>query len=52
MAQACDQWLETDHGKLLAELPMDPARAVEGWRKRLKMAYLAGYLDGRKRDNT
>lgn len=49
MEQAADQWLETAHAKVLAEVPyIGPQVAV--LRKRLREAYLAGYQDGRKRD--
>lgn len=50
MQAAADQWLETSAGKVLAEVPIDPRRLVEGLRNRLRQAYLAGYQDGRKRD--
>ena len=51
MQQAADQWLQTSAGKVLAEVPLDPRRAVDGLRNRVREAYLAGYADGRKRND-
>lgn len=50
MLAAADQWLETTMAKALIEIPLDSRRAVDGLRNRIREAYLAGYEDGRKRD--
>lgn len=44
------EWAQTSEGRAPAEIPMDPASAIEGMRKRLEMAYLAGYGAGRRDD--
>ena len=49
MSAAADQWIETSHAKVLAGVPYVGPQA-EALRKRLRDAYLAGYQDGRKRD--
>ena len=49
MQAAADQWLQTSHAKVLAEVPYVGPQA-DALRKRLRDAYVAGYQDGRKRD--
>lgn len=51
MSAAADQWLESS-ARVLYEAPLDPTRAIDGLRKRLREAYLAGFVDGRKRDES
>jgi len=50
MEQAADQWLQSSHGKVLAEVPYIGPQA-DALRKRLRDAYIAGFRDGRKRDD-
>ena len=50
MQAAADQWLESS-ARVLYEMPIDQRRLAEGLRNRLREAYLAGYQDGRKRDD-
>lgn len=45
--QAADQWLDTDEGRVLVEVPLAPD--PEARRKRVRAAYLAGYRDGRRK---
>jgi hypothetical protein len=50
MQSACDQWLSSA-AQVLYVMPQcsdEPAR-TEGLRNRIRTAYLAGYIDGRKR---
>lgn len=49
MQQAADQWLSSA-ASVLYEMPLrhdEPAR-TKGLRERVRLAYLAGYQDGRK----
>ena len=41
-------WTQTTEARALAEIPIDPARSLEGMRNRLEMAYIAGYGAGRR----
>lgn len=50
MQAAADQWLQTSTAKVLIEIPLDPRRAIDGLRNRIREAYRAGYVDGRKRE--
>ena len=47
MQAAADQWLETSHAKVLAEVPYTGPQG-DALRKRLRDAYIAGYQDARK----
>ena len=49
MHAAADQWLQTSHAKVLAEVHYTGPQG-DALRKRLRDAYLAGYQDGRKKD--
>jgi hypothetical protein len=50
MQQAADQWSQTTQARVLAEVPYTGPQA-DALRKRLRDAYLAGYQDGRKKEN-
>lgn len=50
MRQAADQWLAGEQAHVLIELPITHGRTVDALRNRIREAYLAGYADGRKRD--
>ena len=45
---SAEEWAQTDESRVLAEVPMDPVRSIEGMRKRLETAYIAGYGAGRR----
>lgn len=51
MERAADQWAQTSEARILAEVPMaEPVPVMLA--KRLRMAYLAGYQDGRRKDQS
>jgi len=50
MQSAADQWLQTAQAKVLAEVPYAGPQTA-ALCKRLREAYLAGYQDGRKKDD-
>lgn len=48
MQQAADQWLQTSEARCLAEIIPYTWPQSEALSKRIRLAYLAGYQDGRK----
>lgn len=41
-------WLESSEARCLIEIPIAAAKWLDAMRKRVSMAYQAGYADGRK----
>lgn len=45
---SADHWTQTTEARALAEIPIDPARIIDGLRNRLEIAYIAGFGAGRR----
>ena len=48
---ALDAWTETAQAKLIVEVPIDPAKRLDVMRKRMAMAFLAGFEAARSKQS-